>query len=153
MSGEDELVSATQVELQDWGSVGAAEQKTAASPSAPVRVSPPAHAVASLCPHVVEDLTLRPAAEADVVDVDMNYFVLGLTDIVKGGDQGIAPTAEARVDELLRRPLTADGAVQVALLKNRGLQAAFNDLGVSEAQYVLRLLSTQFAAASVAVPK
>lgn len=26
--------------------------------------------------------------------------------------------------------------MQVALLKNRGLQAAFNDLGVSEAQYV-----------------
>ena len=57
-------------------------------------------------------------------------------DIVKAGDQGMAPGAEARVDELLRRPLTADGAVQIALLKNRGLQAAFNDLGVSEAQFV-----------------
>ena len=90
MSGEDDSVALTQVELQDWGSVGAAEQKTAASPSAPVRVSPPAHAAASLsgwCPHVVEDLTLRPAADADVVNVDMNYFVLGLTDIVKGGEQ------------------------------------------------------------------
>ncbi|AYO83217.1 MULTISPECIES: TolC family protein [Methylobacterium] len=57
-------------------------------------------------------------------------------DIVKADDQGIAPTAETRVDALLRHPLTADGAVQVALLRNRGLQAAFNDLGVSEAQYV-----------------
>ncbi|MGT2478181.1 hypothetical protein ACU4GR_03180 [Methylobacterium oryzae CBMB20] len=55
---------------------------------------------------------------------------------MKADDQGIAPTADARVDALLRRPLTADGAVQVALLRNRGLQAAFNDLGVSEAQYV-----------------
>lgn len=57
-------------------------------------------------------------------------------DIAKSSDQGIAPSAEARVDALLRRPLTADGAVQVALLRNRGLQAAFNGLGVSEAQYV-----------------
>ena len=57
-------------------------------------------------------------------------------DIVKADDQGVAPSADARVDALLRRPLTADGAVQVALLRNRGLQAAFNDLGVSEAQYV-----------------
>jgi outer membrane protein TolC len=65
------------------------------------------------------------------------YAALDLRkDIVKADDQGIAPTADARVDALLRRPLTADGAVQVALLRNRGLQAAFNDLGVSEAQYV-----------------
>jgi hypothetical protein len=45
-------------------------------------------------------------------------------------------TAEARATALLRRPLTPDNAVQIALLKNRGLQAAFNDLGVSEADYV-----------------
>ncbi|MGY2049111.1 TolC family protein [Methylobacterium sp. JK268] len=57
-------------------------------------------------------------------------------DIVKVADEGVALTADARADQLLRRPLTADTAVQVALLKNRGLQAAFNDLGVSEAQYV-----------------
>ena len=65
------------------------------------------------------------------------YAALALRkDIVKADDQGVAPSADARVDALLRRPLTADGAVQVALLRNRGLQAAFNDLGVSEAQYV-----------------
>ena len=57
-------------------------------------------------------------------------------DIAKANDEGFAPTADARVDQLLRRSLTADGAVQVALLKNKGLQAAFNDLGVSEAQFV-----------------
>ena len=57
-------------------------------------------------------------------------------DIVKVNDEGIALTTEARVEQLLRRPLTPDGAVQIALLKNRGLQATFNDLGVSEAQYV-----------------
>ncbi|KST60007.1 transporter [Methylobacterium sp. GXS13] len=66
-----------------------------------------------------------------------DYAALELRkDIVKASDEGFAPTAEARVDQLLRRSLTADGAVQVALLKNKGLQAAFNDLGVSEAQFV-----------------
>lgn len=47
-----------------------------------------------------------------------------------------AVDTQAHVDELLRRPLTPASAVQIALLKNRGLQAAFNELGVSEAQYV-----------------
>jgi len=42
----------------------------------------------------------------------------------------------ARVDELLSQPLSADGAVQLALLNNRDLQAAFFDLGISEAELV-----------------
>lgn len=71
------------------------------------------------------------------LSVASGYASLDLRkDIVKADDQGMAPSAEAQVDALLRRPLTADGAVQIALLKNRGLQAAFNDLGVSEAQFV-----------------
>ena len=41
-----------------------------------------------------------------------------------------------RVSELLRQPLTADGAVQVALLNNKGLQAAFYELGISDAERV-----------------
>jgi outer membrane protein TolC len=47
-----------------------------------------------------------------------------------------AANAEAQVKALLRRPLTADRAVQVALLSNRELQAAFNALGLSEAAMV-----------------
>ncbi len=35
-------------------------------------------------------------------------------------------------DELLKSPLSADSAVQVALLNNRGLQAAFNDLSAAD---------------------
>jgi outer membrane protein TolC len=57
-------------------------------------------------------------------------------DVVKIGDDQIALTAKSRVDQLLRKPLTADSAVQVALLNNRGLQAAFNELGIAEAQMV-----------------
>ena len=44
--------------------------------------------------------------------------------------------AAARVAELLARPLTADAAVQIALLNNRGLQAAFEQLGITEAEAV-----------------
>jgi len=41
-----------------------------------------------------------------------------------------------RVGELLARPLSADDAVQVALLNNRGLQASFAELGITEAEVV-----------------
>jgi outer membrane protein TolC len=47
-----------------------------------------------------------------------------------------AAAARAKVGELLRRPLTARAAVQVALLNNRGLQAAYNELGIAEAAMV-----------------
>ncbi|WP_292533182.1 TolC family protein [Methylocystis sp.] len=47
-----------------------------------------------------------------------------------------AVSARSRVEHLLKRSLTADGAVQIALLNNRGLQAAYNELGVAEALMV-----------------
>src|SRR5262249_54318885 len=47
-----------------------------------------------------------------------------------------AQAARARVEQLLRRRLTANAAVQVALLNNRGLQAAYNELGLAEAAMV-----------------
>jgi len=43
---------------------------------------------------------------------------------------------DARVTELLAKPLSADDAVQIALLNNRGLQASFQELGISEAERV-----------------
>ena len=42
-----------------------------------------------------------------------------------------AQTARNRVAELLQAALTADAAVEVALLNNRGLQAKFGDLGIA----------------------
>lgn len=42
--------------------------------------------------------------------------------------------ARERVASLLRRPLSADAAIQIALLSNRGLQAAYQELGFAEAQ-------------------
>lgn len=47
-----------------------------------------------------------------------------------------ADTARARVDELLKQPLTAETAVEVAFLNNRGLQASLNSLGIAESELV-----------------
>ncbi|MBE0627915.1 MAG: TolC family protein [Burkholderiales bacterium] len=43
---------------------------------------------------------------------------------------------ELRVTELLAQPLSVDDAVQIALLNNKGLQASFFELGISEADLV-----------------
>ncbi len=54
---------------------------------------------------------------------------------------------EKRVAELLARPISADDAVQVALLNNRGLQAEFAELNIGEADLVQagRLPNPRFA--------
>ena len=43
---------------------------------------------------------------------------------------------DQRVAELLGKPLSVDDAVQIALLNNKGLQASFYELGISEADLV-----------------
>lgn len=45
-------------------------------------------------------------------------------------------SAAARVNELLKQPLTPESAVEIALLNNRGLQASFSELGIAEAERV-----------------
>jgi len=57
-------------------------------------------------------------------------------DVVAMRDPRDAEAARAKVAALLRRPLTADSAVQIALLNNRGLQAAYNELGLAETMLV-----------------
>ncbi len=57
-------------------------------------------------------------------------------DVVKLSSPEDVRRARERVQALLSEPLTEDTAVQVALLNNRGLQAAYNDLGIAEAEYV-----------------
>ena len=49
---------------------------------------------------------------------------------------GDLDSIDRRVTELLTQPLTADSAVQVALLNNRGLQATYQELGIAEAELV-----------------
>jgi outer membrane protein TolC len=43
---------------------------------------------------------------------------------------------DRRIAELLAQPLDADAAIQLALLNNRGLQAAFEQLGIGDAERV-----------------
>ena len=47
-----------------------------------------------------------------------------------------AGAVEARVRQLLARPLSAESAVQIALLNNKGLQAAYNELALAETDLV-----------------
>ena len=45
-------------------------------------------------------------------------------------------TVAERVNELAAKPLSVDDAVQIALLNNKGLQASYFDLGISESNLV-----------------
>ena len=58
------------------------------------------------------------------------------TDVVALNTPEEDAAARAKVKALLRRPLSADAAVRIALLNNRGLQAAYNELGLAEAVMV-----------------
>jgi outer membrane protein TolC len=69
-------------------------------------------------------------AVADIAGDALNADVLA----IRTPEQAAA--ARAKIEQLLRRPLTARAAVQVALLNNRGLQAAYNELGIAEAAMV-----------------
>ncbi len=57
-------------------------------------------------------------------------------DTVKITSEAAARLARERIESLLAQPQTMDSAVQIALLNNRGLQAAYNELGISEADFV-----------------
>ncbi len=71
---------------------------------------------------------------------DQGYAEIGATVRQRSGllvkwDHGAGSDAAgaARVRSLLSRPLEPDGAVQVALLRNRGLQASFAEIGFGDA--------------------
>ena len=57
-------------------------------------------------------------------------------DVVKVRSGDDAARAQSAVTRLLQQSLSADEAVQIALLNNLGLQAAYNQLGVDEAVFV-----------------
>ncbi|PMS19696.1 RND transporter [Trinickia dabaoshanensis] len=91
------------------------------------------------------------------VGIAVMVFLAGCTTFSKdGGFNGISSTASERIGKdaviaktdadwesiakrsqrLLAKPLSMDDAVQVALLNNRGLQASYAELGLSEADLV-----------------
>jgi outer membrane protein TolC len=57
-------------------------------------------------------------------------------DALKIDGEEAAAASRARVRRLLASTLSADAAVQIALLNNKGLQAAYNQLGIAEAAMV-----------------
>jgi outer membrane protein TolC len=57
-------------------------------------------------------------------------------DVLKVDSEEAAAAGQARVRRLLASTLPVDAAVQIALLNNRGLQAAYNELGIAEAAMV-----------------
>ncbi len=63
-----------------------------------------------------------------------------------------AARADGTVRRLMSRPLTVDAAVQVALLNNKGLQAAYNELALAETDLVQQSLppNPTFSVSSIA---
>ena len=86
------------------------------------------------CALVAACQTFSPDAGMDVVagvaGAAMNKDVIAIR------SEADAQAARAVVGKLLGRALTADAAVQVALLNNRGLQASYNQLAFAEAEMV-----------------
>lgn len=61
-------------------------------------------------------------------------------DVISIKTQDDAVRADSAVKDLLKRTLTVDNAVQIALLSNRGLQAAYNELALAETDLVAESL-------------
>jgi outer membrane protein TolC len=61
-------------------------------------------------------------------------------DAYKIDNDAAAAAARGRVQRLLAARLSADAAVQIALLNNKGLQAAYNELGIAETEMVAESL-------------
>jgi outer membrane protein TolC len=73
---------------------------------------------------------------------------------VKIDSEEAAAAASARVRGLLAHTLSADAAVQIALLNNRGLQAGYNELGIAEAARIEASLppNPTFAVSRISTP-
>jgi outer membrane protein TolC len=56
--------------------------------------------------------------------------------ITKVASDADAALARQEIARFLKGPLSGERAVAVALIANRGLQAAYNELGISEAQFI-----------------
>lgn len=75
----------------------------------------------------------RDAGFADV-QADIGHRLDETVQWRRGGVEDAA--VDERVKRLLAQPLTAEAAVQVALLNHRGLQAEYEELGVAQADLV-----------------
>lgn len=84
--------------------------------------------LAGACAKFTDDGGMAPVSEGVRREIGKDAVKLSSPEAVR--------QARERVQRLLAEPLNEDAAVQITLLNNRGLQAAYNDLGISEAEYV-----------------
>lgn len=108
----------------------------APTPSASIRFRlKPAYVVALLSTFALSGCaTFSPDGGMNVVATVAGHTIK--KDVVSIRTADDAEWARSAVQRLLRRPLTVDTAVQVALLNNRGLQAAYNELALAEADFL-----------------
>ena len=93
------------------------------------------------------------AMNAGFDDVKATVEERSRTQIVWNNGTDLDQQASERLSSLLKDKLTADEAVQIALLNNRDLQAVYSELGVAQADLVQAgLLSNPIFDASVMFP-
>ena len=80
------------------------------------------------CAGFSEDRGMMPVSRFAAATLDKDVTVIRTPDE--------AAMVRQTVDRLKRRPLTANSAVQIALLNNRRLQAAYHELAMAEAERV-----------------
>ncbi|TNF99330.1 MAG: TolC family protein [Gammaproteobacteria bacterium] len=90
--------------------------------------------LASMTSLVTGCTSLPPDAGFDEVSVNVEQRIANKVHWYTGGEED----AQVRqsIHDRLAQPLTADSAVQIALLNNYNLQAAYADLGISQADLV-----------------
>jgi cobalt-zinc-cadmium efflux system outer membrane protein len=85
-------------------------------------------------------LTLLPLAGCRTLSPEGSFYEVADAVHVRLGSwdagQHIDPSVRAAIDNLLAQPLTAETAVQIALLNNRDLQAVYAELGIAQANLV-----------------
>jgi outer membrane protein TolC len=79
-------------------------------------------------------VSFSPDGGMSAVSIVASQVLQKDTAFVRSADD--AEIAGRGVKRLLARPLTVDAAVQVALLNNKGLQAAYNELALAETELV-----------------
>jgi len=57
-------------------------------------------------------------------------------EVMKANREDVPGDAHGRAARLLASTLSTDGAVRIALLNNKGLQASYNELGIAEAALI-----------------
>lgn len=82
-------------------------------------------------------ITCQACVSSDVGYSDVRRLTAGrLSKDVRWYEHEATRNSDDRVRQLLSGPVDADASIQVALLNNQGLQAAFEELGIARSRFV-----------------